>query len=167
MKALILAGAQNSGKSKTIGKTKDKGFKRKLKHEFGRTLFSHKGKKLSVYSGSCQELNLFCHAQEVIDCTEERVEISKSVGSKMIVLPFTMRVNWQGQLNESCILKPMDWLRKNGIEVHLVHLSRESADGFGQMKALMRRLHAETIASRKDYRRQADELWKIFVRVYP
>ncbi|MDV3277551.1 MAG: hypothetical protein LYZ69_03680 [Nitrososphaerales archaeon] len=71
---------------------------------------------VSVYSGSCQELNPFCHVQEVIECIKGRVRISEEAGSEMIVMPFTMWVNKRGQLNEDCITKPLKWLKGRGIK---------------------------------------------------
>lgn len=167
LKVIVVAGAPRSGKSRTLGRKRDEGFKAKLKHEWGMTIFSHNGKRVAVYSGSCQEVNPFCEFRQVIECIENRLGIAESRGCHITVMPFTLWVNGEGKLNELCITKPLDWMQQKGVEAHLVHLSKESANGFKRMEELMQRLGAETIVSDNHYRRQVAEFWRIFLRIDP
>lgn len=166
LKILILAGAQKSGKTTTIGRSKEKGIKAHLTHEFGRTLFSYKGKKVAVWSGSCQELNEFCHFEGVIECIKERIKEAEEADCALLILPFTLWTRW-GELNTKCITEPLDWLRSKGHKVKLVYLRNGAEKDVALMDGLMDRLGAEVIERGRSSKPQTEALWRIFLKFDP
>jgi hypothetical protein len=166
-KVIILAGARNAGKTQTLGGEPNKGFKGRLVRTKGRIFFSLNGKGICIYTSSCQEQNPFCNFQRVIKCIDDKINRCDSEGCTLLIIPFTMCLNRQGKLNTDCIVKPIDHLKAKGLEVHLVYLRKDSAEGIDLMDDLMSRLHSEKIKSDKDYKRQVDDFWDIFLKVDP
>jgi len=158
---IILAGAINSGKSRTLRRIAARGY------EVGTNVFSIKGKRICIYFSSLQERVGFCVYRAAIKLLEHMIWRCKSENCTLLIIAFRMKTN-RAQLNSNCITKPLDYLKKKGLKAHLVYLRKDSARHGGLMDTLMSRLQAQGIQSRKgDHRRQADELWKIVRAVGP
>ena len=155
LSVIILAGARNSGKTKTLDE-----MARRLQKTSART-YSFKGKVIRIYKSSPQEQCTFCHYQKVITIIDGEIRRCVSENCTLLIVPFTMGMNRQGELNADCITKPTDHLRSGGLKVHLVYFRRESVRRLNLLDDLMSRLGAQIIKSTQDYTRQAHELLAI------
>jgi hypothetical protein len=121
------------------------------------------GKKVYATSlSSPQELaNDFCNVEKVIGRMKERLQKcdERAQGQDYIlIIPFTMSVE-DKKINERCILEPIEWLKSIGIRVFPIYLRKTETDLLSLKDALMKKIAAATIESKKDdYDRQAKEL---------
>jgi len=160
---VVLAGAINSGKSKTLRGIAARG------HGMGRNVFSIRGKRICIYFSSLQERVGFCVYRKAIKLLEHMIWRCKSENCALLIVAFRMKAK-RGQLNSNCITKPLAYLARKGLKVHLVYLRKDSGRKKrpDPMDNLMWRLKAEEIKSlNRDQKRQAAELWKIVRRVDP
>ena len=118
-----------------------------------------------IYLDSPQEKCKFCDYQEIIAKLDGKIKKSESQGCTILLLPFTIRMNRQGDLGSDCITKPIDYLKSMGLKVSIVYLRKRIAK-VGLVDDLMKDLAAQEIRSEKDEAsRQADELWKIMASI--
>jgi hypothetical protein len=171
LSVIILAGARYSGKSLTLKKA----IKLKL-HETWvppRVVYPFKGKRICIYTSSPQEQRGvgFCEFEKVNRIISKRVDNAKSNNCALLILPFTLATNREGELNTNCITKPKDYLTKKlrVKKVRLTYLQKDSARGVGLMNRLMTKLGARPVIRRgertADVKRQVNELWKAVTRV--
>ncbi|MGA2239944.1 MAG: hypothetical protein ABSG74_12100 [Candidatus Bathyarchaeia archaeon] len=160
---IVLAGAINSGKSKTLRGIAAKG------HGMGGNVFSIKGKRICIYFSSLQERVGFCIYHKAIKLLEHMIWKCKSEKCALLIIAFRMKAK-RGQLNSNCVTKPLAHLARKGLKAHLVYLRKASGrkSQLNLMDDLMSRLKAQEINSRRgDQKRQAAELWKIVRTVDP
>jgi len=162
LKALILIGARDAGKTQTLGKTRNDGLKKSLHHEKDGRLFSRKGKLLQIYISSCQEQVRFCFADDVADCIEREIARAKENNADLLVLPFTVRRNRSGILNIDCIKRALDTLKARGIVATLVYLQRADVPGGEEIDAFVKSLNPLTVLkSEEKYEKQASKLLQV------
>lgn len=163
MKTLILIGARNSGKTQTIGKSRNKGLKGRFKHIKNGRLFSRHEKLILTYISSCQEQVKFCHVDDLVKCIEHRIEIAKKASADLLIQPFTVERNRAKQLNKDCIIEALKTLKSHGVAVTLVHIQRTDAAGASDIDAFVKSLDpdAVVIKSEKNYEKQADRLLEV------
>lgn len=162
MKALILIGARDAGKTQTLGKTRNDGLKKRLDHVKDGRLFSRKGKLLHIYISSCQEQVKFCHADDVADCIEREVGKARGNSADLLVLPFTVRRNRSGILNVQCVKRALDKLKTRGIAGTLVYLQRADVAGANDIDAFVKSLKPlAVIQSEERYEKQAAKLLEV------
>lgn len=111
---------------------------------------------------SPQELaNDFCNVEEVKKRIDKRLKKcdKEALGKDYILaIPFTMFVE-DGKINEKCILEPIEWLKSLDIRVVSVYLRKTETDLLVSKDALMKKISATIIESKKDEEnRQAKEL---------
>jgi hypothetical protein len=170
MKTVIpLCGSDNAGKTKTLKAffgvehiQRLKPMQLLEKHLDGKTVYA-------AGPTSPHELaNDFCNADEVKKRINKRLKKcdERAQGRDyFLIIPFTMSVE-DGKVNEKCILEPIEWLRAMGIRVFPVYLRKIDTDLLDAKNALMRKVAAPIIESKKDEEdRQAKELediiWKL------
>jgi Cdc6-like AAA superfamily ATPase len=165
LSVIILAGARDSGKSTTL----DEMAGRLKKAKKART-YSFESKTIRIYKSSPQEQCSPCDYRGVNAIIHRYVEECASENCALLIVPFTMGTNWQGELNTNCITKPIDHLRKLRVKkVHLVYLRKDPARGIDLMDNLMSQLRALRVikSSKNTVGRQANELWKCIMRADP
>lgn len=169
-KIIILAGARKSGKSMTLN-----ALQQMLTYAGQRNFFEYKSKRICIFRISPQEEQgvVFCDGAEVSRRIGRMITKCDSGRCNLLIFPFSMGTNRQGELNSGCIERPLERLRSR-FEVHLVYLRRETNDAGRPMKALaemntlMQRLNAETIIRSRDKdHEQARELLAIIDKVDP
>jgi hypothetical protein len=163
---IILAGARRSGKTKTLDKMVESKFHSKPRKLF----YSLNGKGICIYTSSPQEQRgvKFCRYRRVIEITRDRIKRCDANSCTLLILPFTLACDRDGQLNVDCITKPRDYLLSRGLKVHLVYLRKDSTRNIALLDELMSRLHARIIRSIVDGEsRQAAQLWGVITRVDP
>lgn len=124
---------------------------------------------------SDQEHTAFCHFDSVIQKTSKRLKrcIEKYGESAIIVIPFSIikrtREPRKGELNEDCIIKPIEWLKQQGYEIYKIYLRRidykysviagDSGESTTEVDALMDKLgYNLKIESRDKPDEQAKEI---------
>ena len=130
------------------------------------------GKTIRIYKSSPQEQCSPCDYQSVNAIMGRYVEECASENYALLIVPFTMGTNWQGELNTNCITKPIDHLKKLRVKkTHLVYLRKDSARGVGLMDHLMKQLRAHPVIKsgkgKKMVRRQTNRLSKFVMQVDP
>lgn len=124
------------------------------------------GKKVfGVSLSSPQELRDFCDVEGVKDSIKKRIQKCEkaSKGQDYILLiPFGIYMNKEKtELNEDCILKPIEWLRNQGFRVHIVYQRKKTARTLRLVDSFMRKITSNVIESTREYDRQAKELERI------
>ena len=162
---VLLCGSNEVGKTKTLKKFFGVSFKTRLAPMklLERTL---DGKKIYAVSlSSPQELaKNFCKVDEVKSRIEKRIRKceQRSHGQDYIlIIPFGIyegRGAHEEQLNERCILEPIDWLKSLGFRVFSVYLRKKTARLLSLIDLLMKKITSHVIKSDEDYDRQAKEL---------
>ncbi|QQG48554.1 MAG: hypothetical protein HY247_07375 [archaeon] len=167
-KVLIVAGVARVGKSTTIGKNAHSGLKASLRPVSGRYLFSHEGKGVCIFHGSCQEQRdcPFCDFEAVNRCMDRKMRFAEKGGCSLLITAFRIQRNRKGELNKLCITEPIKKLRGEGVSVKLTYLPSESAKGSEEIGRFMSSLGAEVIP-RIGVREQVQRLWNIFLSFDP
>jgi hypothetical protein len=96
--------------------------------------------------------NDFCNVQKVKERIDKRLKKcdEKAQGKDyFLIIPFTMSVK-DGEVNEKCILEPIDWLRAMNIRVFPVYLKKIETDFLDAKNALMEKINATIIESKID-----------------
>jgi predicted ABC-type ATPase len=161
-KVIILAGARNSGKTKTIQAMIDAHLTEKLQN-----IYVYKGKRICIYLSSAQERPGvgFCEWEKVLRVIDKAIRKSSRWSCGLMVIPFSIQ-NDRRHINTNCIVKPIEALKRDGWEIHLVYLQRDDVAFATEITALMLglssdpSLHFERIISRREYGDQLEELWK-------
>jgi hypothetical protein len=83
----------------------------------------------------------------------------------LVIMPFTLQ--FKPDINRHCIERPIRDLRIMGYDVTLVYLRRSDIREISEADSLMRELRAAVIRSDNDYKRQAEELWRVVQRIDP
>jgi GTPase SAR1 family protein len=161
---VILCGGDSSGKTTTI--------KRFFKDEStimssGRHFFERILDDNRVYAiSSCSPheiVNCFCDVDGVNKDIEKRTDEcdKKANGQRYIlIIPFTMSFSRadRNKLNEDCILKPIEDLKK-AYKVFIIYLKKSNAKLCSQMDALMKRVESDkTIETTKKVFNKSTEL---------
>lgn len=156
---VLLCGADNSGKTSTLRRF----------FEFEGDLRSHPllertldGRKVyAFYLGSPQELaGGFCDLDEVKPRIEKRIQKCEQASrgqDYFLIIPFTLSVK-EGEINERCILEPIESLKARGFKVVPIYLRKEKTAYLELKDSLMNRITKYVIKSDEDYDRQAREL---------
>lgn len=132
------------------------------RHLDGKTVYA-------VSLSSPHELaNDFCNVQKVKERIDKRLKKcdEKAKGKDyFLMIPFTMSVK-NGEINEKCILEPIEWLRAMNIRVILIYLRKTETDLLDAKDALMEKITATIIESKIDEEdRQAKELEAIIKKL--
>jgi len=158
---VILCGGNACGKTTTIESFFHNRFSytNSGKKFFERTL---DGKRVyCVDSGSPQERNKFCHVEDVNANIQMRTdECNKKANgqSYVLIIPFTMSVSSldRTKLNEDCILKPVERLRKT-FNVFVIYLKKTNARNLDKKNALMQKIAMIDIeTTNKDFDKSAE-----------
>lgn len=164
---VILCGVDEAGKTKTLKEFFNVSHVSRLNpmQLLERVL---NGKRVfGVSLSSPQELRDFCDVEGVKGSVKKRIEKCEkaSKGQDYILLiPFGIYMNKEKtELNENCILKPIEWLRDQGFKIHIIYLRKKTARTLKLVDSFMRKITSNVIESTKDYDRQAKELEK-FIR---
>lgn len=161
---VILIGRSNSGKTRTLKRFF--GIDRRLRpNEY---MDRTNGKIVcAVKLNSPQEEEDFCKYEDVVNNINKRLERAKSevknrhkMDDFVFIIPFGLYVRRDdGKINEDCILKPIEQLKKEGHAILLIYLNRPSRKPI--YDKFMKGLTTHEISSRKDYDNQAKELRKL------
>ncbi len=132
-----------------------------------------KGKIVCAY-GLCspQELREFCKYKLVIENIKERLsraktEVKKGRGKDdfIFIIPFGLYMR-NGKINENCILKPIERLKKDGYAVSPIYLRRQLSisSRTQDFDDFIKKVTTKKIDSTKDDEdRQAKELKKLIL----
>lgn len=159
--AVILCGSYNAGKTKTLKKFFGVSHIGKLKRMqlLERVLDGRKIYAISL--SSPQELSDFCVVDQVKEKIEKRIQKCEQEGQSQdyfLIIPFTLMVKG-GEINERCIVEPIQWLKAKGFKVVSIYLRRENTRYLSLKDALMRKITSKIIESKEgDYDRQSREL---------
>ena len=158
---VILCGVGQAGKSKTlkeffnVSHIKRLGYMQSLERTIN-------GKKVYAVSlNSPQELRKFCDVEGVKDSIQKRIKKCEDASKGqdyVLIIPFGIYGAVRGELNEDCILKPIEWLRGRGFRVFLIYLRKKTARALSLVDSFMKGLTSNVIESTKEYDRQAREL---------
>lgn len=141
---VLLCGAGKSGKTTTL-----RGFFIGCrKYRINRaTLYERTIDGKTVYAvgfDSPQERNKFCRVELVKANIEKRITICEEVAKGhgyVLVIPFGLRENKERtQLNERCILEPIEWLRSRRFRVSPIYLRKTNTRRLAEKDALMARI---------------------------
>jgi hypothetical protein len=161
---VLLCGDRNSGKTNTL-KTffGVSGIKRLRPMQLLKTTVN--GKRVyAVGLTSPQELAKdFCKVEKVDKRINKRLgkcELDSQGQDYVLIIPFTLFVK-NGNVNERCIIEPIESLRSKGYNVVPVYLKKATSTFLHLFDALMNKIRATTIESSKDYDGQAEELKKL------
>jgi hypothetical protein len=166
---VLLCGSNCVGKTMTLKVFFGVKHIRKLKpmqllenHLNGKTVYA-------VSLSSPHELaNDFCNVKKVEERVDKRLKKcdEKAQGKDyFLIIPFTMSVE-DGEINEKCILEPIEWLRVMNIRVTAVYLRKTETDLLDAKDALMEKIAAPRIISKIDEEdRQARELEEIIKKL--
>lgn len=161
---VLLCGDRNSGKTKTLKTFFGVSDIKRLKPM---QLLETTVKRKRVYAvglTSPQELaNDFCNVEKVdkrINKRLEKCELNSQGRDYVLIIPFTLFVK-NGNVNERCIIEPIELLRSKGYNVVSVYLRKATSTFLHLFDALMNKIKATTIESSEDYDRQAEELKKL------
>lgn len=166
----ILCGVDEAGKTKT------------LKEFFG---VSHiprlqpmqllermvNGKRVfGVSLSSPQELRDFCHVEGVKESIEKRIRKCENASQGqdyVLLIPFGIYEDKErkGELNENCILKPIEWLQNQGFRIYVIYLRKKTARILRIVDSFVKKLTSKVIESTEEYDRQAGEL-ESFIRKF-
>lgn len=123
------------------------------------------GKQLYAVSlSSPQELSKFCDFNNVIAILEQRIKKIDLISNNedyTLVIPFGVYGARNREINQRCILKPINWLKSEGFKVTSVYLRKNTAQGLKLLDSFMNTLTKYVIESDQDYRRQSNEFEKI------
>ena len=162
---MLLCGSNEVGKTKTLKKFFRVSLMTRLApmQLLERTLDSKKIYAVSL--SSPQELaKEFCQVDKVKSRIEKRLQKCEQVShgqDYILIIPFGIyegREEHKGQLNERCILEPIEWLRSLDFRVFLIYLRKETARFLSLIDLLMKKITSHIIKSDEDYDRQAKEL---------
>ncbi len=135
-----------------------------------------KGKIVCAY-GLCspQELREYCNYNLVIENIKERlarakIEVKKrrGKGEFIFIIPFGLYMR-DGEINENCILKPIDRLKKDGYAVSPIYLRRQLSisSRAKDFDDFVKKVTTKKIDSIKDDEdRQAKELKKLIIHMF-
>lgn len=122
------------------------------------------GKRVfGVSLSSPQELRKFCDVEGVKDSIKKRIRKCENASKGqdyILVIPFGIYEDKEkkGELNEDCILKPIDWLRSQGFRIFVIYLRKVRSRILVLVDSFMRRITSSIIESTEEYDRQAREL---------
>jgi GTPase SAR1 family protein len=150
---VIICGGNSCGKTTTIRKF----FQGRVsltvsgKEFFERTF---DGKRIyAIDSGSPQERNRFCRVERVNKNIQDRIDECNEKADRqsyILIIPFTMSVSNadRTKLNEDCILKPIEELKK-AFNVFVIYLKKTNAQNRAEKDALMKRIATAEIETTK------------------
>lgn len=158
---VLLCGVARSGKTKTLKRFFNVSGRLKPYQRLERVVDDKKVYAFSLCAP--QELvKEFCYVNEVIDKIEKRIQKFEEASHSqdcVLIIPFGIYARkGKAEINEQCILKPIDWLRAKGYRVFPVYLRKERTRYLSLKDALMNRITKHVIKSDKNYDRQAREL---------
>lgn len=153
---VLLCGGNNSGKTTTLKQFFAGGKKQKVEQT---TLYERviDGKRVyAVGLSSPQELEKFCHVDDVKADIEKRIQECEKASQNQdytLIIPFGIYENKdRTKLNEECLLKPIEWLKTRGFKVFPIYLRKENTTHLLQKDSLMKRITSTIIKSQKhDY----------------
>jgi hypothetical protein len=162
-KIVLLCGADRSGKTNTIksffgvtGRLKRNQLLRKIVNS--KIVYA-------VSASAPQELEKFCHVDDVKNRIQKRIDKCEEISSKtdyVLILPFGIYAKkGEKKINAQCLLEPLRWLRGKGFEVTPVYLRKEKTALLELKDTLIRSIAEFEIKSDMDYDRQAKELREI------
>jgi len=170
---VLLCGSNDVGKTNTLKKLFSVSLVGRLKpmQLLERVL---NGKKIYAVSlSSPQELSDFCVVDEVKVNIEKRIqkcELASEGQDYILIMPFGIyegKGEHKGQLNERCVLEPLEWLRSLGFRVASVYLRKEKARLLSLIDLLMKKVTSTVIESQKNnYDRQARELEEFIKKLW-
>lgn len=167
---VLLIGIRDSGKTGTLleffGVKKRRG-------SYGYMDRIINGKIVCAYGlGSPQELREYCKYKLVIENIKDRLERAETEVKKKhgkhdftFVIPFGLYMR-DGKINENCILKPIEWLKKDGYVVSSIYLRRQLSisSRTQDFDDFMKEVTTKRIDSTKDgEERQSKELKKLIL----
>jgi len=152
--AVVVAGATRSGKSRTLHAIADG-------HQLDGHVYAIKGRRAYIYFCSVQELTgEFCKYNMVIERVKRLIHECVSKRCDLLIIAFTMYVV-KGKVNDACITKPLDYLRRRVKNTRLIYLRKETAREIDLFDRLMSRSKAKRVKSNEDYAGQAREILKV------
>lgn len=150
LQAVILCGGCNSGKSRTLRALRDNFLdSRNGFPQFRRRPVHLEISSLQEQCRTCDEEGRRC----VVRKMGEWVDIAREEGASLLIVPFTMKYSRRsGELNEDCIRRPLEALRRRGLLYYVVYLRKEhrSPKMNEEMDELMRELFDRILESRRD-----------------
>lgn len=162
---VILCGGNNSGKTTTLKHFFANGKTRK----FGRIVLYERvlnGKTIYAFGlSSPQELlkkKDFCNVDKVKARIRKRTSICDEVSAGQdytLIIPFGIYENEdRTELNEECVLKPIEWLKFKGFKVFPIYLRKENTTHLLQKDSLMKRITSTIITTQKHDYDKSEEL---------
>ena len=163
---VLLCGDRDSGKTNTLKTFFGVSDIKRLK-PMQLLVTTVNGKRIcAIGLTSPQELaNDFCNVEKVdkrINKRLEKCELNSQGHGYVLIIPFTLFVE-DGNVNERCIIEPIESLRSKGYNVVPVYLRKTTSTFLHLFGALMSKIGATIIESSKDYDRQAEELKKLII----
>lgn len=162
---ILLCGSNEVGKTRTLKKFFGISFENRLHPNQVLEKIIDGKQVYAVSLSSPQELTrVFCNVEEVkrrISQRIEKCEMKAKEKNYVLIIPhgvYSGRGKNKGQLNERCVLEPIEWLRKLGFNVFVIYLRKASARFLTQIDMLVRKIASLEIGSNEDYTRQAKEL---------
>jgi len=158
---VLLCGADRSGKTKTLKRFFGVSGRLKRNQLLEKVL---DGKKIYAVSLSApQELiKEFCDVDEVKARIEKKIQKCEEASKGqdyILIIPFGIYARkGKAEINERCILEPIESLEARGFKVVPVYLRKEKTAYLELKDSLMNRITKYVIKSDKDYDRQAREL---------
>ena len=153
---IVLIGVPCSGKSRTLHAMADSHKAKNQSHAY-----SFSRRRTCIYFSSPQEYSdcHFCDYTQVNATVDSWIATCRSQSCDLLIGAFSIRANRQGELNEKCIMMPIENLNSRRFNVIPVYLRKDSSIHIGQVKNLIGRLRVKaTIMSNENYPRQAREL---------
>ena len=103
------------------------------------------GKKVyAVRFDSPQERETFCRVDLVKANIEKRITICEEATkgqNYVLIIPFGLRENKERtQLNERCVLEPIEWLKGRGFRVFSIYLKKTNTRRLEQKNAVMAKI---------------------------
>jgi hypothetical protein len=165
MKAIVLlCGSNEVGKTKTLKAFFGVSHIERLKPMQLLERILNGMKIYAVSLNSPQEQSEFCNVSEVKARIEKRIQKCEEAShgqDYILIIPFGIYQKGRRkteQLNEKCILEPIEWLKKLGFKVRSIYLRKETARLLPLKDELMKKITSQEIKSEKNYDRQAKEL---------
>lgn len=149
-RVIILCGSCNSGKSRTLRRLRD----HFLRSRDGVPRFRRRPVHIEISSlqeqcNTCDEEGREC----VVKTIEEWVDAATEDNASLLVIPFTMKYSrGSEELNEVCIRRPLNLLKRWNVRFNIVYLRREhkGPERNDDMDNLMRNLFDRITESRRD-----------------
>ena len=167
---VLLIGTNEAGKTKTLKEFFCVSHIKRLKPL---QLLKRVSKVITIYSvslSSPQEQSKFCNVPEVEARIKKRIgkcEEDSKGKEYILVIPFGIyqKNRRSEELNEKCILEPIEWLKSLGFKVISVYLKKEKTRLFPKKNLLVSKVTSLEIKSDKNYPRQAKELENVIKNI--